>query len=143
VAKAEFQEVLNVDRDKLYRAISSYEAYPQFVDGVKRTQVDRKSPTEAVVKYNVSIMKDIEYTLRLTENPEAGTINWTLVGSDVFKVNNGSWLLTPAGPGKTNVRYSVEIEFKMMVPSMILNKIVKSSLGPMVRSFEKRALSGA
>jgi len=47
--------------------------------------------------------------------------------------------LKSLGPGKTEAYYSLEIEFKIMVPNMILNKIVKSSLPGMVKNFEKQA----
>jgi ribosome-associated toxin RatA of RatAB toxin-antitoxin module len=57
MAQAEFHEVLSVDKDKLFSVITKYEDYPKFVDGCTAVKVDRKSPNQALVTYNVSMMK--------------------------------------------------------------------------------------
>jgi ribosome-associated toxin RatA of RatAB toxin-antitoxin module len=139
MASAEFNEVLDVDRDKLYAAITKYEDYPQFVDGCTSTEVERKGPGHARVKYRVNMMKDITYTLDLHEDPAAGVVHWSLVESDFFKKNDGRWEIKSTGPGKTQVRYSLDVEFKIPVPGLILNRLVKGSLPSMVKSFQKRA----
>ncbi len=141
MAKADIHEVLNVDRDKLFATITRYEDYPEFVEGCTGVKVERKGPGEARVTYNVSMMKDIVYTLDLKEDNAAGTITWTLAESDVFKKNSGAWKIKSAGDGKTDIVYEVELEFKIMVPNMILNRLVKGSLPSMVKNFEKRAQS--
>ncbi len=139
MAQAEFHEVLSVDRDKLYAVISRYEDYPQFVEGVTKVEVQRKGPGQARVTYHVSMMKDIVYTLDHREDPAAGTVEWSLVDSDAFKKNTGRWELKAAGAGKTDVKYQLEVDFKIPVPGFILNRLVKGSLPSMVASFEKRA----
>ena len=139
MAQAEFHETLDVDKDKLFAAITRYEDYPQFVDGVRSARVERKGTGQARVAYLVSMMKEVNYVLDHREDPTNGTVKWTLVESDSFKKNNGSWELKVAGPGKTEVRYSLELEFNFPVPGLILNKLVKGSLPSMVKSFVKRA----
>lgn len=139
MANAEFHEVMNVDRDKLYSVITRYEDYPKYVVGCSSTQVDRTNPAKVRATYNVNMMKEISYTLDHVEDAANGKIEWTLVKSDFMKTNIGSWVLTPAGKGKTDISYKVEIEFKFPVPGMILNRVVKGSLGPMVKSFVDRA----
>jgi ribosome-associated toxin RatA of RatAB toxin-antitoxin module len=139
MAKAEIHEVVSVDRDKLFQAISRYEDYPQFVEGCKAARVERKGTGKARVTYHVSLIKDVNYILDHSEDPAAGIVSWTMVESDTFKVNNGSWTLTSAGPGKTDVHYELEVEFKIYVPGMILNKLIKGPLPSMVKSFVDRA----
>ena len=141
MAKAEFHEVVSADKDKLYQAIAKYEEYPQFVDGVESVSVERKGAGQARVSYRVNMMKEVNYTLDHREDPAAGVVQWTMVDSDSFKLNNGRWELKSAGPGKTDVRYELEIEFKFSVPGFILNRLVKGSLPSMVESFAKRARS--
>jgi ribosome-associated toxin RatA of RatAB toxin-antitoxin module len=141
MAEAEFHQVLLIDRDKLFQAITSYENYPKFVEGCTGVQVERKGPGQAKVTYRVSMMKDIVYTLEMTEDNAAGVVRWSLVDSDFFKKNNGVWELKEAGPGKTDVRYKLDVEFKISVPGFILNRMVKGNLPGMVKSFEKQARS--
>jgi ribosome-associated toxin RatA of RatAB toxin-antitoxin module len=141
MAKAEIHEIVQVDRDKLYQAISRYEDYPQFVENCKSSRVERKGAGRARVTYHVELIKAVNYTLDHVEDPVAGTVAWSLVESDTFKVNNGKWTLSSAGPGKTDVQYELEVEFKIYVPGMILNKLIKGPLPSMVKSFVDRANS--
>ena len=142
MASAEIQDVLPVDKDKFFTAITRYEDYPQFLDGCTKTQVERKGPGQARVTYHVTMMKDVVYTLDIREDQAAGVVEWTLVDSDTFKKNSGRWELKTVGPGKTNVKYALDVEFKIPVPGFILNRLVKGSLPAMIKSFEKQALKG-
>lgn len=139
MAKAEHKEILNVDKEKLFDAITRYEDYPQFVEGVKAVKVERKGEGAARATYSVSMMKDFVYTLDHKEDRAKGRVEWTLVSSDAFKVNRGHWQLKDAGAGKTDVEYAIEVEFTFPVPGFILNKVVKGTLPSMVQGFAKRA----
>lgn len=139
MAQAEIHEVLSVSKDKLWEAITRYEDYPKFVDGCKSVKVERKSAGHARASYHVSMMKEINYTLDHKEDREKGLVEWELVDSDMFKKNVGRWEIKDAGGGKTDVKYFVEVEFKVSVPSFVLNPLVKKSLPGMIKSFEKQA----
>lgn len=141
MAQAEIRETLAVDRERLFAAIVKYEDYPQFVDGCTAVKVERQGPGRARVTYEVSLIKEVSYTLDHHEDAEKGIVEWKLVSSDFMKANSGRWELKAAGAGKTEAHYAVEIEFKIPVPGLILNRLVKGSLPAMIRSFEKRAKS--
>jgi ribosome-associated toxin RatA of RatAB toxin-antitoxin module len=140
MAQAEIREVLSVKHDLLYSVVTRYEDYPQFVEGCTSVQVDRKTPGNIRATYRVNVMsQDVTYVLDHHEDPEKGTVEWTLVESNFFKKNNGRWEIKPAGAGQSDVLYSLDVEFKIPVPGFILNKLIKGSLPGMVKSFEKQA----
>ncbi len=139
MAQAEYKQVVSVDKDRLFKAITGYEAYPEFVDGCNGVEVERKGPGEARTHYKMTIVRDVNYTLDHKEFPEQGRMEWSLVKSDMLKKNIGRWELVAAGEGKTEVKYFVEIEFNIPVPGFILNQLVKGSIPSMIKSFEKRA----
>ncbi len=139
MADAEIKEKLKVSKEKLFKAITQYEDYPKFVENVTRVEVKRTSPTTARVVYWVSLMKDVSYTLDLTEDFEAGTVKWTLVESDFFKKNNGSWKIKALGDAECEAVYALDVDFKIPVPGFILSKLVKGNLPGMLKSFEKQA----
>jgi ribosome-associated toxin RatA of RatAB toxin-antitoxin module len=141
MAKAEIEETLSVDRDKFFQAVVGYEQYPKFVEGCTKVEVDRSKPPVSRVTYHVSMIKDISYTLDHTEDAASGKVTWKLVKSDFLKKNIGEWTIQSVGPGKTKVKYSIEIEFNIPVPGLILNRLVKSSLPSMIKGFEKKARS--
>ena len=139
MAQAEIHEVLAVSKDKLWEAIVRYEEYPKFVEGCTSVRVERKGAGHARATYHVSMMKDVTYTLDHKEDQDKGLVEWTLVESDFFKKNIGRWELRDVGAGKTDVRYSLEVDFKVPVPGFILNGLIKKSLPGMLKSFEKQA----
>ena len=140
MAQAEYHETLNVNRDKLLSVITDYESYPQFVEGCKETKAKREPNGTTRVNYHVQMMsQDILYTLDHQENLEGGILEWSLIESNLFKKNIGKWELKSLAEGKTDVRYTIDIEFKVAVPGFILNRLVKGSLPSMVKSFEARA----
>ena len=139
MAQAEIVETLAVDQSKLFAAITSYEDYPDFVEGCTSVEVERPEENLARVNYHVNLLKEITYTLDLKADPKAGIIEWNLVQSDFMKKNTGRWELKSAGAGKTQVKYSIDIELKFPVPGLIINRLIKGSLPAMVRSFEKQA----
>ncbi|MGE0614898.1 MAG: type II toxin-antitoxin system RatA family toxin [Bacteriovoracia bacterium] len=142
MAQAEVEKVVDVEMGKLLDVITKYEAYPEFVDGVSRIEVERKGPGQSRVKYWLKLIKDIEYVVNMQENREHGEVKWTLAESSFLNKNEGGWKLTAAGPGRTKVHYSLEVEFKVPVPGLILRGLIKSTLPSTVESFVKRAKQG-
>jgi coenzyme Q-binding protein COQ10 len=141
MAKAERTEVFDVPVDKFYKAIVDYKSYPEFVDGMKSVDVQNQSPDAATVKFNLNLIKEISYILKLNskENQE---VNWSLVSGDMMKINNGKWTLKDLG-GKTEVTYSLEVELKGFLPGlgMIEKTLVTTNLPLNMKAFAKRAAS--
>ncbi len=102
--------------------------------------VQRTEPGKARATYKISMMgQEMTYTLDHIENEAAGTVSWTLVDSNFFKKNTGSWKIAEIGPTNVKATYALDVDFKISVPSFILNRLVKGALPTMVKSFEKRA----
>lgn len=139
MASAEIEKTLYVEPQRLFEAVIKYEEYPEFVDGVKRVEVKRDDGKPTVVKYYFSLFKDFEYELEHFEDPEKGTVQWSLIESDLFNKNSGKWEITPAGEGLTQVKYSIDVDFKVPVPGFIVKRLVKGNLPGMIQSFEERA----
>ena len=140
MAQAEQEKSYDVDAAKYFQAVSQYENYPQFVDGMKKVTAERNADGTVVGHYELSMMsKDMSYSLNIKEDAAAGKVNWTLKQSDFFKVNNGAWTITSEGPGKCKVHYSLDVEFNFSVPGFILKTLVKGTLPTMMNSFYERA----
>jgi ribosome-associated toxin RatA of RatAB toxin-antitoxin module len=142
MAKAERTEVFDVPVDKFYQAIIDYNSYPDFVDGMKSIEVSEQSDAGAIVKFNISIVKEISYTIKLTHKPNE-EVSWTLVSGDIMKVNNGKWTLKDLGNNKTEVTYNLEVELKGFLPGlgMIEKTLVNTNLPMTMKAFAKRAAS--
>ena len=140
MARADRTEVYDVPVEKFYKAITDYKSYTQFVDGVKTVVVEKESAESAVVKFTLSLIKEISYTINLKHVPNK-EVSWTLVSGDMMKTNNGKWTLKDLGNGKTEVNYNLEVEFKGFLPGlgMIEKTLVNTNLPMTMKSFAKRA----
>lgn len=142
MAKAERTEVFDVPVEKLYQAIIDYSNYPKFVDGVKSVEVQEATKDGATVKFNLNIIKEISYTIKLSHTPNK-EVHWTLVSGDIMKANNGRWTLKDLGQARTEVTYSLEVALKGFFPGlgMIEKTLVNTNLPMTMKAFAKRAAS--
>ncbi len=138
MANATRTEVVDVDINKLYEVITDYARYPEFVDGVSSTKVLSQNETQAKVEYSVNMIKSFKYVLS-TSQVKPTKVSWVLESGDLFKKNDGSWTLKDLGNGKTEVTYSLEVDFKMFAPNAILTALTEKNLPVMMQSFFKRA----
>jgi coenzyme Q-binding protein COQ10 len=138
MANATRTEVVDVDINKLYDVITDYAKYPDFVDGVSAIKVLSQNETSAKVEYSVNMIKSFKYTLA-TSQTRPTSVSWVLDSGDLFKKNDGRWTLKDLGNGKTEVTYSLEVDFKMFAPNSILTALTQKNLPVMMESFFKRA----
>ena len=139
MAQADSEKTYDVSADKYYQAVSEYEKYPTFVEGMKSVKAKRTG-FDVIADYELSMMsKDMSYQLKIKEDPSAKVISWTLSKSDFFKVNNGKWTIQSTGPSSCKVHYSLEVDFNFTVPGFLLKGVVKSTLPTMMNSFYERA----
>jgi len=140
MAQAEQEKTYDVDAKKYFKAVSDYEHYPEFVDGMKSVKAERGADGDVTAHYELSMLsKDMSYDLKVHEDEAAGSVTWTLLKSDFFKVNNGAWKIESLGPDRCKVTYSLEVEFNFSVPGLILKGLVKGTLPSMMKSFYERA----
>lgn len=140
MATASRTEIVDVDINKLYDVIVDYASYADFVDGVSSTKVLSQSDTSAKVEYSVNMIKSFKYTLATTQ-VRPTKVSWVLDSGDLFKKNDGQWNLVDLGGGKTEVTYTLEVDFKMFAPNSILTALTQKNLPVMMESFFKRAKS--
>lgn len=121
-----------------YAGIISYEKYPDYLPGVVKIERIKPHSAKAAVglRYELNLIKTFYYILDMyhKENTE---VKWQLVDSNLMTKNSGLWLLKPAGKGKTNATYQLEVDFKGLVPSAIIKKITESSMPGMIDGFQR------
>lgn len=138
MASASRTEVVDVEIGKLYDVLVDYKKYPEFVDGVSGINVLSQNETSAKVEYNINMIKNFKYIINIKQVKPTSII-WTLDSGDLFKKNDGEWKLKDLGNGKTEVTYSLDLDFKMFAPSSILSALTSKNLPIMMESFFKRA----
>ena len=138
MANASRTEVVDVEINKIYDVLIDYAKYPEFVDGVSAIKVMSQTETSAKVEYSLNMIKSFKYIINIKQEKPT-RLSWTLDSGDLFKKNDGEWKLKDLGNGKTEVTYSLDIDFKMFAPSSILSALTSKNLPVMMESFFKRA----
>jgi len=140
VPAVERVETFKAPIESVYEAIIDFESYPDFVDGVEEIKILKKTKKKLKVQYTVNMIKVATYVIEVTLDEPNG-ISWKLVSGDFFKKNSGYWALEEISAKKTEVTYGLDVEFKIFAPKMVVNKLVKTSLPLMMKSFHKKAKS--
>jgi coenzyme Q-binding protein COQ10 len=138
MASAERVEVMNASCEQIFKVLTDYETYPEFMEGVTCVEVVNRDGANIKAKYDLNLIKKFTYTIDLVEESPS-RVSWSFDAGDFFKKNNGSWDLKDLGDGTTEVTYKLDIDFKIMVPGMISKKLVKTSLPSMMKAVETRA----
>jgi ribosome-associated toxin RatA of RatAB toxin-antitoxin module len=129
--------LIRAPADKVFDAIVDYESYPQFLKEVKSAKVVRRSGAEVDVRYELSLIKTIRYTLRMREE-RPHRIAWSFVEGEVMKDNHGTWELKPEEGGSIRATYTIEVALGPLVPKALIQPLVESSLPGMLEALKKR-----
>jgi len=128
--------VIDAPLEAVFAVITNYEKYPEFLSEVKAVRVTDRRGAEALVHYEVQVLKSIRYTLRIKEEAPQ-RVSWSLVEGEFMRENRGAWELQPEGM-QTRATYSIEMTFGPFVPRAVVNALVDTSLPKMLESFKKR-----
>ena len=131
---------IRASREKIFKVITNYESYPQFLKEVKSVRCSDRNGPDVLVHYEVSMVKTIRYTLKMHETPFS-EIRWSFHDGQAIKSNDGAWTLTEKGPNETEVRYQIDVTFGALVPKSLVNMLVDSSLPAMLEAIQQRAES--
>ncbi|MCA9523671.1 MAG: SRPBCC family protein [Myxococcales bacterium] len=140
MAKAEKSIEIEVSREKLLSVITDFARYPEFIPDMQKSEILSHDGDVWVVKYTISIIKTIIYTLKLVATPPTG-LTWTLVDSNLMTLNSGGWRLDDLGENRCRANYFIEIQLGRFVPKVITTKLAEVSLPKTLQQFKSRAES--
>lgn len=143
--KAQRSVVVAVPPEKLFAVVTDYGHYADFIPEMRVARVVREAGPVKQVEFEIEVQllgfaRRVRYTLEFTETAPTG-VRWHLVASDTIKENNGSWTLRPAGEGKTEAVYEIELKLGALVPRAISTFLAEQSLPKLLDQFKGRAES--
>jgi len=129
---------VNASPKACYDVITDYAKYPEFLKETKRCVVNKKKANHFEVTFTLEIIKEFSYTISIEGKP-GKHLSWSLISSDIMKINSGEWQIEEISKNKTRLTYTIsEIKLSLFVPSMITKKLVGSNLPGMMKSFKAR-----
>jgi hypothetical protein len=153
----EFKAVGEIDAatETVHKVIDDVEAYPSFMPYTAECRVIERSGDSILTYQRLApkIVSDRDYTLRIqkkswpVENGVAYLNRWEPANEHgpaakpgVFRVTRceGSWLLEPAGDGKTRATYSVFTDSGIGGPAFLANTISTTGIGKLFAAVRKQ-----
>lgn len=136
MAQGQISDLFNCTPEQLFKIVTDYEKYPEFLQEVKKCQVLKSEDNKKLVEYSVSVMKSFKYQMSMTEKAP-GSVTWEFVSGDLFKTSSGSWTIVEEN-GKARATYKVDATFNMFVPGPIEKALLNVNLPNMVSAYHKR-----
>jgi ribosome-associated toxin RatA of RatAB toxin-antitoxin module len=142
------QGMVEIDaaRVKVMEVITDFEAYPEWAQGVKKTQVTGKDsrgrPSE--VAFDVGMMGiGARYTLKYRYRAANSGLTWTSTdASGAVKSVQGEYALQSAGKGRTSVTFRTTLEPAINLGGLmrrhVERTIINSALGGLKKRVEAR-----
>ncbi|MBI2345957.1 MAG: SRPBCC family protein [Deltaproteobacteria bacterium] len=125
-------------REHVYRVITDFGRYPEFLPEIKGVTIDEETKAEVTVTFSAQIFVPLHYTLRFRLAPPE-LMEWGWVKGQVMRDNSGSWRLKATRDGGTEATYTVDIRFGPLVPGMVSETLAMSTLPSTLKRFKKRA----
>lgn len=122
----------------VYRCITDFESYPQFLPDMKAVKVVWIEDKEMEVHFHLNLIKAISYTLTFELDPPQGVF-WKLKSGDLMKKNSGSWKLQMLNDDLTRATYAIDVELSLWVPKTVTQALVEKSLPQTLGRFKKRS----
>lgn len=125
---------VNAPAKTIWSVISSFNSYPEWISGVKETEVYKRLGEKIFVRFKLS-QWPVTVNYYIEHNAPMERLGWLTWKLDYSKQNDledsvGFWRVTPV-PGdssKCDVSYSVEVRLKGWVPDFIKNMIIDRGL---------------
>lgn len=139
MAKAERHIEIAAPLETVWKVITDYERYPEFLADAKRVIIRNRTGNVLELENEISIVgTSVKYTLRMVEEPPK-KVTWSLVSGSFMKSNDGGWALESISEALTRARYTIDVGVGMLVPKAVINTLVDAGLPKMLESFKSRA----
>ncbi|WP_199443325.1 SRPBCC family protein [Umezawaea beigongshangensis] len=124
--------------ERILAVIADFDAYPEWANGVKRTEVleTGEDGRAAQVRFNIDQgpIKD-EYVLAYEWVPDG--VRWSLVKGNMQKSQHGSYRLVPGGSG-TEVTYTLSVQLVVPMIGLFRRKAEKMIMDTALKELKRR-----
>jgi len=136
--RAEQTIVIDAPIDRVYKVITDYERYPEFLPDMKEVRVLSRQDGVVIVRFELELIMRVSYTLRLQEDPPA-QVSWRLESAKMIAENNGGWRLASEGD-KTRAAYALEVRLRGLIPKSVSARLLGITLPETLERFGARCM---
>ena len=134
--------VVNATPKAIMAVIADFEAYPEWADSMRETQVlstdEAGRPKQVRFKVDAGAISD-EYTLDYVWS--RNEVTWTLVQAKMVKGMDGAYVLRDLGADGTEVTYRLAVDVAIPMIGMLKRKAEKVIIDTALKGLKKRVES--
>ncbi|TDU87027.1 ribosome-associated toxin RatA of RatAB toxin-antitoxin module [Kribbella voronezhensis] len=134
--------VVNATPKAIMAVIADFEAYPEWADSMRETQVlstdEAGRPKQVRFKVDAGAISD-EYTLDYVWS--RNEVTWTLVQAKMVKGMDGAYVLRDLGTDGTEVTYRLAVDVAIPMIGMLKRKAEKVIIDTALKGLKKRVES--
>lgn len=131
--------------DDCYTVLSEFEHYPEWAADIKAVHVEQRdqSGRPSVVTYRAAAFgRSTSYTLRYDYASAPEVLAWVQTAGDLTRRLDGSYELSPAGDGGTEIVYRLIVDLKVPLPGFVKRRAEGRIMGTALREL-KAVVEGA
>jgi ribosome-associated toxin RatA of RatAB toxin-antitoxin module len=136
--------VIDAPPERILAVIADFEAYPEWTNGVKETEVLAEGPDGRGEQVRFTLdagpIKDV-YTLAYQWAPDGLKVSWDLVKGQMQKSQQGSYTLTPKGD-RTEVTYTLSVQLAIPLLGLLRRKAEKVIMDTALKELKRRVETG-
>jgi ribosome-associated toxin RatA of RatAB toxin-antitoxin module len=136
--------VIEADKAAVMAVIADFESYPEWASMIRKVNVDERGPdgrgTQVSFSLDAGVLKD-EYSLAYDWQGD-DRVDWHLVKGKALKSQEGSYVLTESGSGRTEVTYRLSVDLSIPMLGMFKRKAEKVIMDTALKGLKKRVEAG-
>jgi hypothetical protein len=128
-----------------YTVLVEFEHYPDWAADIKAVHVDERdqSGRPLVVTFRAAAFgRSTSYTLRYDYSSAPEELSWVQTAGDLTRRLDGSYHLSPAGEGSTEIVYRLVVDLKVPLPGFVKRRAEGRIMGTALREL-KAVVEGA
>ena len=136
--------VIDAPAGEVLDVIADLESYPEWIKEMKQVEILTEDgdgwPDRATFTLDAGAIKDtytLDYEWEIDEDG-LGRASWSLVEATILKAMDGSYTLSDAGEGRTEVVYDLVVDVNVPMLGMIKRKAAKVITDSALRDLKKR-----
>ncbi len=136
--------VVDAPAGEVLDVIADLESYPEWIKEFKKVEILSEDgdgwPDQATFSLDAGAIRDT-YTLDYSwdvDEAGLGVASWNLIEGGVLKAMDGSYTLSAADEGATEVVYELTVDVKVPVLGMLKRKAEKVIVDSALRNLKKR-----
>jgi ribosome-associated toxin RatA of RatAB toxin-antitoxin module len=132
--------------ERCFEVADDIERYPEWVGEIKQVTVHERDDQgrPSLVSFRAAAFgRSTTYTLAYDHREAPNALSWRLTKGDITTRLDGRYDFVPTGDGRTEVKYHLEVEFRVPIPGFIKMRAQSRIMAAALRELRARVESSA